>query len=81
MQTYGDLDLFPVRVVVPLVLSMRMTVNIKNMCVWDATEPSWKATLDQAPIEMRERPPDTFFAAPSGYQETSMEDQLRKQRW
>jgi hypothetical protein len=78
MQTYGDLDLFPVRVVVPLILSMRITVNIKNVCVWDALEKNSRNILEQAPLKMRERPPDHFFSAPSGYKEMTMGEQLLK---
>ena len=74
MQTYGDLDLFPVRVAVPLMLSMRIGVNIKNICVWGATDKAALATCAKAPREMREPPPPSFFEAPAGYRKLSWEE-------
>lgn len=74
METYGDLDLFPVRVVVPLMLSMRVSVNIKNICVWGAKDKTARATCAKAPAEMREPPPAEFFEPPPWYRKLTWEE-------
>lgn len=74
MRTYGDLDLFPVKVQIPLILSMRITVNVKNICVWSATSAEARATCAKAPAEMCTPPPANFFRAPEGYTRMSLEE-------
>ena len=74
MQQYGDQELFPVKVQVPLLLSVRIMLHMKNICVWAASDKSAQATCAKAPQNMRTAPSPDFFCAPEGYTEMSLED-------
>lgn len=62
---FGDLDQFPVKLQVPLVLSVRIAVRVKHLCVWGAPRP--RKASKHVPANLRERPPAAFFEVPQGY--------------
>lgn len=75
MQKYGDLDLFPVKITLPLILSMKITLNVKHICMWGASGADARKTCSKAPIaDMRRPPAPSFFAVPDGYAEKSLEE-------
>lgn len=74
MQQYGDQELFPVKVQVPLILSMRIMLNVKSICVWAAHDAVAKATCAKAPENMRQAPELAFFQPPAEYTMMTMEE-------
>jgi hypothetical protein len=74
MQMYGDQDLFPVKIQIPLVLSMRITVNVKNICVWGSDGKAARATCKNAPASMQCPPQPAFFVPPEGYEAVTLEE-------
>ncbi|GIL52373.1 hypothetical protein Vafri_8261 [Volvox africanus] len=61
MQKYGDLDMFPVKVQVPLILTVYMLLSFKQFRL-----------LGNGPDCMA-APPDEFFQIPPGYTEENLE--------
>ena len=75
MQKYGDLELFPVRVQVPLIFSVKITLNVKHMCMWHLSSTEAQKACSKAPLaSMRQPPPASFFAVPDGYTEKALEE-------
>ena len=80
MRTYGDLELFPVKIQIPIILSMRVTVNVKNICVWSADTADARCACAKAPPEMRVEPPLSFLRPPEGYSRMTLEELTAEKR-
>jgi hypothetical protein len=80
MSQYGDMDLFPVKVMIPLILSMRITVAVKHVCVWGDDGKDAAAARSKAPTEMRDLPAAAFFQPPPGYKAMTLEEKSAEQR-
>lgn len=65
---------------IPLVLSMRATVSIKNVCVWADTSSRAASARAKAPPEMRTQPPPEFFQPPQDYSLMSLEEKTAEKR-
>ena len=80
MSMYGDLDLVPVKVVIPLIFSLRIMVNFKHICVWGEHTKEACAIRAKAPEDMRTCPPAEFFRPPPGYVEMSLEEKTAESK-
>jgi hypothetical protein len=73
---------YPCRVQIPLMLSMRITMNVKNICVWASKGTVVRDGLAKcsarAPEQMQKRPDDGFFRLPEGYRTVTMEQCMKE---
>lgn len=80
MEKYGDLDLFPVKVVVPLIVSLRATLVVQHICAWHAPGPAARRSRASVPEEMRDPPSDDHFEPPQSYRQVSLTEIEAEQR-
>ena len=80
MEKFGDLELFPVKVVVPLIVSLRATLAVQHICVWDNPGPAARRSRDAVPDDMKNPPSDDFFEPPPGYKQVLLGELQAEQR-
>lgn len=80
MEKYGDMDLFPVKVVVPLIVSVRATLAVQHICAWHTPGPGARRSRETVPDEMRIPPSEDFFEPPPGYRQILLEELQAEQR-
>jgi hypothetical protein len=78
MSQYGDLN--SVKVMIPLIFSMRITVAVNHVCVWGDDGKDAAAARSKSPQEMRDLPPPSFFQLPAGFEEMSSEEKSAQKR-
>jgi hypothetical protein len=79
MGKYGDLELFPVKIVVPLIMSLRASLAVQHICVWHSAGQAGERLRKGAPANMQTPPEATFFEPPAQYQHLSI-DELEAER-
>lgn len=80
MEKYGSLHLFPVRVQVPLIMSLRATLHVKNIQLWgdqpSTSKPAGQTTNASNGSGKVDSPPEIeFWEPPAHYKHVSI-DQL-----
>eukprot|EP00892_Ulva_mutabilis_P007107 jgi/Ulvmu1/4769/UM020_0054.1 len=80
MEKYGDMDLFPVKVVVPLIVSLRATLTVQHICTWDSLGPAARRSRASVPEDMRHPPGDVHFEPPPGFRQISLDEIEAEQR-
>lgn len=80
MEKYGDLDLFPVKIVVPLIVSLRATLAVQHICAWHIPGPAARRSRSAVPENMRSPPSDDFFEPPQEYRQISLDEIEAEQR-
>lgn len=80
MEKYGNLQLFPVKIQVPLIMSLRATLHVKNIQLWDAGQPSTSrrglaAVASGGSTGPISSPPGLeFWEPPVGYKHVSFDE-------
>lgn len=80
MEKYGDLELFPVKVVVPLIVSLRATLAVQHICAWHTPGPAVRRSRAAVPDDMKHPPSDDFFEPPPGYRQVLLDELQAEQR-
>ena len=72
MEKYGSLQLFPVKVQVPLIMSLRATLHVKNILLWDGKA---SGSVAAKGIDQPKAPPDIeFWDPPAHYKHVSIDE-------
>lgn len=80
MEKYGDLELFPVKVVVPLIVSLRATLAVQHICAWHTPGPAGRCSRAAVPDDMQHPPSHDFFEPPPGYRQVLLDELQAEQR-
>lgn len=72
MEKYGSLQLFPVKVQVPLIMSLRATLHVKNILLWD--DKASKSAAASGTEQPRSPPGIEFWDPPASYKHVSIDE-------
>ena len=80
MEKYGSMQLFPVKIQVPLIMSLRATLHVKNINLWGQGKPSttksvfWSGSGDTN-AGLKDYPPgNEFWEPPENYKHVSLDE-------
>lgn len=79
MEKYGNLQLFPVKIQVPLIMSLRATLHVKNIKLWGQGKPSTsRSMIRSGSVDtdggLNDYPANEFWEPPAGYKHVSIDE-------